>query len=175
MTIDLLKYVGETITAQLGDGRIKTGTVLKSSSKTYPCTFNSFSYTKDGTGYTQPNIVRIISVEQQFKGIAQKTPNINLDDFVGQKVYVKLDRGSEHITNVSSTYNLSEVGQYNKNGTSTSGNEHWDIVEIYGESAYEINTKSTFDNPNNYKIEQVKQLLNQMSEEEIAKLLKSLK
>jgi hypothetical protein len=94
---------------------------------------------------------------------------------VGQNVYVKLAMGSEHITNVTSTYNLFEVGLYNKNGTSASRNGNWDIVEIYGEGAYEINTKSTFDSPNDYQIEQAKQLLSQMSEEQVAKLLKSLK
>ena len=110
--------------------------------------------------------------EVQYEGALRPR---TLDDFVGQKVYVKLGRGSEHITNVSPIYNLSEVGQYKKNGTSASCNEHWAILEIYGEGAYEISTKSTFDNPNDNQIEQAKQLLSQMNEEQVAKLLKSLK
>lgn len=89
---------------------------------------------------TQPRIIKVL-IPSMDGGIAQKAPNINLDNFVGRKVYVKLDRGSEHIANVNSTYNLSEVRRYNKNGTSASGNGCWDIDEIYGERAYEINTK----------------------------------
>jgi hypothetical protein len=175
MVIDLLQHVGETITVQLGDDSFLTGQVSTSEAPEFPYVICGYWFQRYGTGVSRANIVRILSSEKTFNGIAQKAPNINLDDFVGQKVYVKLARGTEHITNVSPIYNLSEIGRYGKNGTSASGNENWDIVEIYGQDAYEINTKSTFDNPNDYQIEQAKQLLNQMSEEQIAKLLKSLK
>jgi hypothetical protein len=175
MTIDLSQYVGETITAQLGDDSFLTGQVFTDESSGFPYRICGYWFQRYGTGCSRANIVRILSSEKTFNGIAQKAPNINLDDFVGQKVYVKLARGSEHITNVTSTHNLNEVGQYTKNGTSASGNEHWAIVEIYGKGAYEINTKSTFDDPNDHQIEQAKQLLSQMSEEQIAKLLKSFK
>jgi hypothetical protein len=176
-TIDLSKYVGETVGVQLGDDSFLTGqvSISQSSKDKFPYVICGYWFQRYGVGYTRAKIVRILPFEKIFSGIAQKAPNINLDDFVGQKVYVKLGRGSEHITNVSPIYNLSEIGQYKKNGTSASGNEHWAILEIYGAGAYEINTKSTFDNPNDYKIEQAKQLLSQMSEEQVAKLLKSLK
>ena len=175
MTIDLSQYVGKTITVEFDDGLVLTAPVHYNVGGKYPYIIDGSYYTNYGMGWGKPNIIKIISPTKLLDGIAQKAPNINLEDFVGQKVYVKLGRGSEHITNVSPIYNLSEVGQYKKNGTSASGNEHWAILEIYGEGAYEISTKSTFDNPNDYQIEQAKQLLSQMSEEQVAKLLKSLK
>jgi|LakMenEpi03Aug12_release.lakeMendotaPanAssembly.Ray.scaffolds.fasta_scaffold474047_2 hypothetical protein len=176
MTIDLSQYVGKTIVVELRDQSVLAGPLEKDNFPyiVYPYKISGSLFTESGVGKSKPRIIKILT-PSEGNGIAQKAPNINLDDFVGQKVYVKLARGSEHITNVTSTYNLSQVGQYVKNGTSASSNEHWAIVEIYGEGAYEINTKSTFDDPNDYKIEQAKQLLSQMSEEQVAKLLKSLK
>lgn len=179
MTINLSQYVGKRIIAELMDGSVLAGEVKDTidehwTDDQYPYKLCGRLFNECGQGMSKPRIVKIQTCFDG-NGIAQKAPNINLDNFVGQKVYVKLGRGSEHITNVSPIYNLSEVGQYKKNGTSASGNEHWAILEIYGEGAYEISTKSTFDNPNDYKIEQAKQLLSQMSEEQIAKLLKSLK
>jgi hypothetical protein len=175
MIIDLSQYVGYNIIAKLADNAVIHGLVTynyrRNNYPDYPYNIDGWAFNDHGRGLSKAPIVKILNPS----GIAQKAPNINLDDFVGQKVYVKLARGSEHITNVSPIYNLSEVGQYKKNGTSASGNEHWAIVEIYGEGAYEIKTKSTFDDPNDHQIEQAKQLLNQMSEEQIAKLLKSLK
>jgi hypothetical protein len=174
MTIDLSQYVGKTIVVELRDQSVLAGPLVKDTPYpdiVYPYKISGWLFTESGVGMSKPRIIKILTPFED-KGIAQKAPNINLDDFVGQKVYVKLARGSKHITKVTPNYNLSEVGQYNKNGTSTSGNEHWAIVEIYGEGAYEINTKSTFDNPNDHQVEQAKQLLNQMSEEQIAKLLR---
>jgi len=179
MTINLSQYVGKKIIAELMNGSVLAGEVEDTideqwADDQYPYKLCGWLFNECGQGMSNPQIVKIQTCFDG-NGIAQKAPNIILDDFVGQRVYVKLGRGSEHITNVSPIYNLSEVGQYKKNGTSASGNEHWAIVEIYGEGAYEINTKSTFDNPNDYQIEQAKQLLSQMSEEQVAKLLKSLK
>ncbi len=179
MTINLSKYLGKKIVVELGDGSVLAGEVKFISNKSwyneqYTYSINGWLFNKCGNGMTNPRIVKI-QTPFESNGIAQKAPNINLEDFVGQRVYVKLARGSEHITRVTPIYTLSDVGQYKKNGTSASGNEHWSIIEIYGEGAYEINTKSTFDNPNDYQIDQAKQLLNQMSKEQIAKLLKSLK
>jgi len=179
MTINLSQYVGKKIIAELMDGSVLAGEVEDTideqwTDDQYPYKLCGRLFNVCGQGMTKPRIVKIQTCFDG-NGIAQKAPNINLDDFVGQKVYVKLGRGSEHITNVSSDYFLYDIGKYKNNGTSLNDNHVWDIVEIYGAGAYEISTKSTFDNPNDYKIEQAKQLLNQMSEEQVAKLLKSLK
>lgn len=176
MTIDLSKYLNKTITVEVGNGTIKTSTVGKCSSKTFPYTFDHFCYTIDGTGRTQPNIVRIISVEQ-FKGISQKAPNINLKDFVGQRVYVKDTNGHfyfSYVEKLDEEYELKDISNYFKNGINSCGFSGLNIEEIYGEGAYEIKTKSTFDEPEDSQIKQAKQLLSQMSEEQVAKLLKSL-
>jgi hypothetical protein len=189
MTIDLSKYVGKTINVELGDGIKESGEILKSTSTKYPYWFKDHCYTKEGLGLNGPNIIRIISGEDHFTGIAQRAPHINLDDFVGQKVYVKLARGSDHFTSVSDWFeqegsnenlpdeyyldNLSNY--YHQNGENSLGFPSLDISEIYGEGAYKVITKPTFDDPDNpTRIDQAKQLLSQMSEEEIARLLKSL-
>jgi small nuclear ribonucleoprotein (snRNP)-like protein len=171
MSINLSRYVGKTIAVELHGGSVLAGPLTKKDypDSGYPYEISNRVFTEGGLGMTQPRIIKVL-IPSMDGGIAQKAPNINLDNFVGQRVYVKLDRGSEHIANVNSTYNLSEVGRYNKNGTSASGNGYWNIDEIYGERAYEINTKSTFDNPNDdddSQIKQAKQLLSQMSEEQI--------
>jgi small nuclear ribonucleoprotein (snRNP)-like protein len=172
MTIDLSQYVGKIITVRLNNGNILSGQLIKHSRRNDLYNFRGFCYDKEGMGFNCSSIVKVISVEK-FTGITQRAPNINLDDFVGQKVYVKLARGSEHIETLDDSYYLNGIAGYSKEGVTSSPG--WSIVEIYGEGAYEISTKSTFDNPNDYKIEQARQLLSQMSEEQVAKLLKSLK
>lgn len=176
MTIELSKYVGKYITVTVGkNDRTITGVLQSNDSSKYPYMINGYWYSNDGIGCSQPNIVRIISEEQTFNGIAQKAPNINLDDFVGQKVYVKLANGYEYIRHIRNSYYLERVGYYDKDGKILRSCPTWNMVEIYGEGAYEIKTKPTFDGPNDAQIEEAKQMLSQMSEEQIAKLLKSLK
>jgi small nuclear ribonucleoprotein (snRNP)-like protein len=174
MIVDLSKYLNKTITVELGDGTIKTGGVNKCSYGNYSYTFDHYIYTKDGIGYTQSNIVRIISVEQEFKGIAQKAPNINLEDFVGQTVMIKTRVNEYFVGKLNGGLYLGDLCAYDKDGNSYE-NGNLNIMEIYSEDAYTIQTKSTFDEPVDPKIEQAKQLLSQMSEEQVAKLLKSLK
>jgi hypothetical protein len=185
MTINLSQYVGKKIIAELIDGSVLAGEVeytINESwhSEPYPYSINGWLFNKCGYGMTKP---RIVKIRTSFDGsdIAQKAPNINLDDFVGQNVYVKLKSG-KYLLRVlekksKNVWYLHALLEYRKNGTPciSQSDDRWDIEEIYGEGAYEINTKSTFDNPNDYQIEQAKQLLSQMSEEQVAKLLKSLK
>jgi small nuclear ribonucleoprotein (snRNP)-like protein len=176
--MDLSKYVGKTINVELGDGIKVYGELLTSTSNKYPYWFKDHCYTKEGLGLNGPNIIRIISGEDHFTGIAQRAPHINLDDFVGQKVYVKLTNGSDHFTSVKNLpdeYHLADLSNYHQNGENSIGFPSLDIAEIYGEGAYKVITKPTFDDPDNpTRIDQAKQLLSQMSEEEIARLLKSL-
>jgi hypothetical protein len=176
MTIDLSKHVGKTIIAELVGNYVLKGRVTDGDSHLYPdfpYSVDGWAFNKQGKGLSKASIARVLS-PFEGDGIAQKAPHIDLDDFVGQKVYVKLARGSEHITNVSQIYNLSEVGQYDRRGISQSGNGHWRILEIYGEGAYQISTLSTFGTPEDDLIKQAKLLFSQMNEEQIAKLLKSL-
>jgi hypothetical protein len=179
MTIDLSQYVGKNIIVQLAGNYVLHGVVTDSyrdNYPDYPYKIDGWAFNEQGRGLSKAPIVKILT-SFEGNGIAQKAPNINLDDFVGQKVYVKYLKLFSQITQVikdiNGFYNLN-TGQYTKGGTSRFNVER-NIVEIYGEGAYQVSTKSTFDNPNDYQIEQAKQLLNQMSEEQIAKLLKSLK
>lgn len=175
--MDLSKYVGKTINVELGDGKLESGKILRSSSIRYPYQFKDHCYTEEGLGLNS-HITRIISEVNDFTGIAQRAPWINLGDFVGQKVYVKLTNGSDHFTSVEDLpdeYHLDDLSNYHQNGKNSIGFPSLDIAEIYGEGAYKVITKPTFDDPDNpTKIDQAKQLLSQMSEEEIARLLKSL-
>jgi len=186
MTINLSQYVGKRIIAELMDGSVLAGKVEDNgneqwSNEQYPYKLCGWLFNACGQGVTKPRIVKILTPFES-NGIAQKAPNINLEDFVGQCVCIKLsDMKSKLVVHLSSStpageYAIPGVGRFKADGSwwiSSVG--EGDIVEIYGEGAYEINTKSTFDNPNDYQIEQAKQLLNQMSEEQVAKLLKSLK
>jgi hypothetical protein len=174
MTIDLSQYVGKTITVQLGDDSFLTSKVSTHDSPTFPYVICGYWFQKYGTGRTCANIVRILSSEKTFNGIAQKAPNINLDDFVGQTVMIKTRMDEYFVGELDEGLYLGDLCSYSKTGYSLR-NGNLDIMEIYGKGAYEINTKSTFDNPNDNQIEQAKQLLSQMSEEQVAKLLKSLK
>jgi hypothetical protein len=173
MTINLSQYVGKKIIAELIDGSVLAGEVeytINESwhSELYPYSIDGWLFNEYGYGMTKPRI------SFDGSGIAQKAPNINLEDFVGQTVMIKTRMDEYYVGKVDEDLYLGNLCRYSKDGNSIK-NGNLDIMEIYGKGAYEINTKSTFDNPNDNQIEQAKQLLSQMSEEQIAKLLKSLK
>jgi hypothetical protein len=187
MTINLSQYVGKVITYRDRNDNNITGKVFLSHNKNFPYEINNYYFNNIGVGWTAPNILSIVSVESvMLDGIAHSTPNINLHQFVGQTVYVKLSSGDFYTgplylySSEKSLYMLNGY-RYTLNGE-LNGDDgftvSWNIVEIYGEGAYEINTKDTFDlplKPENPKIQQVKELLNEMTEDEVAKLIKSLK
>jgi hypothetical protein len=176
MTIDLSQYVGKTIVVELRDQSVLAGPLEKDthySDIVYPYKISGWLFNESGVGMSKPKIIKILTPFEE-SGIAQKAPNINLDDFVGQTVMIKTRMDEYFVGELDEGLYLGNLCSYSKTGYSLR-NGNLDIMEIYGRGAYEINTKSTFDNPNDYKIEQAKQLLSQMSEEQIAKLLKSLK
>jgi hypothetical protein len=79
----------------------------------------------------------------------QRYPNINLDDFLNQTVYVKFKWGGYKLAylfnkNDGKGYGLYRVGRYEKDGTflgSGCDAEDLQIEEIYGEDSYQIVTK----------------------------------
>jgi small nuclear ribonucleoprotein (snRNP)-like protein len=186
MTINLSQYLGKVITYRDRNDNNITGKVFLSHNKNFPYEINNYYFNNIGVGWTASNILSIMSVESvMLDGIAHSAPNINLHHFVGQTVYVKLSSG-DFYTGILYLYDESRSlyllngyryklnGELNGDGLKVS----WNIVEIYGEGAYEINTKGTFDlplKPENPKIKQAKELLNEMTEDEVAKLIKSLK
>jgi small nuclear ribonucleoprotein (snRNP)-like protein len=176
MTIDLSQYVGKNIIVQLAGNYVLQGVVTDSYRNNYPdypYKIDGWAFNEQGRGLSKGPIVKILT-PFEGNGIAQKAPNINLDDFVGQTVMIKTRMDEYFVGELDEGLYLGNLCSYSKTGYSLR-NGNLDIMEIYGKGAYEINTKTTFDNPNDNQIEQAKQVLNQMSEEQIAKLLKSLK
>jgi hypothetical protein len=112
-------------------------------------------------------------------GIAQKHPNINLEDFEGQRCYVKWSDGRGSIGTIRCSSNsywdiCGSHSLYNKDGTNTHS-KNVPVDEIYGEGAYEIATKDTFDAPSNNVVKKATEALKDLTEEQIAKVLHALK
>jgi hypothetical protein len=61
-----------------------------------------------------------------------------------------------------------------KDGTNSLLKEYF-IEEIYGEGAYEITTKDTFDTPSDDVVKKATEALKDLTEEQIAKVLHALK
>lgn len=185
MTMNLSQYVGKPVKCELRSGKILVGVVeiRDNTNSNYKYRINdyfyNYSYTVDGIGLVNSQIIRITQMNQDFNGIAQKYPNINLDDFVNQTVMIVNRSGEKHITKLMKDSDLDDCYYTMKYNTSRKDgysfeNCNWDIMEIYGEGAYEVNTKSTFDEPEDKQIQEAKELLHKMNEEQIAKLLKSI-
>jgi small nuclear ribonucleoprotein (snRNP)-like protein len=182
MTIDLSKYIGQEVVATLANGGTLSGVVkFNNDSESYPYAINVWFFDRSGEGFTMPYITSITPINPSpMDGIAQRSPNINLKDFEGQNVYVKWSNGEYMTGTVSKTsYNewlVSDRGYLNKSGkyiVCPTNSSH--IEEIYGEGAYEIKTKQTFDEPSDNAVEKAKEAIKDLTEEQIAKLLHSLK
>lgn len=181
--VDLSQFLGKHVVCKLKDGSTLIGLVKKTKqewakSEAYYYEVGGFVYSLWGKGYLKEDVVSIELVEPkpQFTGIAQKAPNINLDLFVDQTVLVKFKNGRKHIGKLHGHYCLSKFdSDFYQDGTTKSFIKDWSVHEIYGEGAYEIVTKPTFDEPLDPKVEEAKKLLCQMTEEQVAKLLESLK
>jgi hypothetical protein len=125
--------------------------------------------------------IATITVIDTMNGPAQRYPNINLGDFEGQTVYVKFKSGKYLLRDIEkkskNIWYIHALMEYRKNGTphNPQFDDRWDIEEIYGEGAYEIKTRETFDEPTDEAVEKAKEAIKDLSEEQIAKLLYSLK
>ena len=179
--IRLSQFVGKHVVCKLKSGDTLIGLVQTrqswAKSEDYHYEVGGHVYSLWGTGYSKEDIVSIemIEPEHQFTGLAQKAPNINLDLFADQTVLVKFRNGWEHIGKLHGLYYLANIDSvFCRDGTTKCLNKDWSIHEIYGEGAYKIVTKPTFDEPIDPKVEEAKKLLDQMTEEQVAKLLKSL-
>lgn len=137
-------------------------------------------YVKD---HTRPfDIISIQPLMKNFTGIAQKYPHIDLNQFVGKIAFVKFNKAP--LTKISS-YTIAQIipdnsGEYSintfwytKDGKRSSfyGNNY--ITEIYDEDAFSVEFKEIPDvDP---EVEKAKEAVKKLSEEQIAKLLHSLK
>ena len=179
--IDLSKYIGKKVKCTFGKGSSPlVGTVSFTSPKHYCCdeypyNIANWLFTPTGDGMSMPQITEITEVS----GIAQRHPNINLNNFKDQMCIVKWSNGRVNYDKVCYDEEDSWWAICLTEGISSDGSLRGAaslyITEIYGEGAYEIKTKETFDEPFDEAVEKAKDAIKDLSEEQIAKLLHSLK
>jgi hypothetical protein len=181
--INLSKYVGRKVILTLDDNETLSGELQLFIKKfinydsPYCYAVSGCLFTITGKGLSKPQI-KSIQLKNPMTGIAQQHPNINLEDFEGQRCYVKWNDGVEAIGCVKSLNHYWDVPGYcrssfKKDGTHPSYTLH--VTEIYGEGAYEITTKDTFDSPSDDVVTKATEALKDLTEEQIAKVLHALK
>jgi len=177
--IDLSKYVGKKVKCTFNYDHTPPliGVVQKLGSRNFPYDIGSYHFDKGGEGVSQPRIATITVIDT-MNGPAQRHPNINLNDFEGKVCYVKWDDGGTYLGKVwfdqeEAFWVCGLTVELLMDGTLCGSTSH--ITEIYGEGAYEIKTRETFDEPTDEAVEKAKEAIKDLSEEQIAKLLHSLK
>jgi hypothetical protein len=151
--------------------------ILSSSYRTYRYKVDEFVFNKTGQGFSKPQI-KSIQLKNPMTGIAQQYPNISLEDFEGQVVYAKWKNGLTILGRVwydeeDSSWNLGMNCELSPGGiTQNWGNN---IQEIYGEGAYAITTRDTFDSPSDDVVTTATEVLKGLTEEQIARVLHNLK
>jgi hypothetical protein len=178
--INLSKYVGkEVILTLLDNNETLSGELqfLKNHHSAYCYVVDKCQFNITGVGLSKPQI-KSIQLKNPMTGIAQQHPNINLEDFEGQRCYAKWSDGVEAIGCVSYELGYWSVPgdphcAFRKDGTHSHDELH--VTEIYGEGAYEITTKDTFDTPSDDVVTKATEALKDLTEEQIAKVLHALK
>jgi hypothetical protein len=178
--IDLSRYVGKEVILTLDNNETLSGELqfLKNHQSAYCYVVDKFRFCKTGEGLTKPQI-KSIQLKNPMTGIAQQHPNINLEDFEGQRCYVKWNDGVDDAIGCVSY----ELGYWNVPGDphcafrkdGTHSHDELYVTEIYGEGAYEITTKDTFDAPSDDVVTKATEALKDLTEEQIAKVLHALK
>jgi len=182
--IDLSKYIGKKVKCTFSNGSIPlVGTVSFTSPISqwcdeYPYNIVNRVFDKNGKGISMLQIATVTEVST-ICGTAQRHPNINLNDFKDQMCIVKWSNGKIQYDKVCYDEEDSWWGICLTEGISSDGSLRGTaslyIAEIYGEGAYEIKTKETFDEPTDEAVEKARDAIKDLSEEQIAKLLHSLK
>ena len=184
--IDLSEYVGREVILTLDNNETLSGELqfLKNRHNSYCYVVSGWQFNKYGNGFSRPQI-KSIQLKNTMTGIAQQHPNINLEDFEGQRCYVKWSDGRGSIGTIlrrvsSSGSSFWEVAGrrdlYNKDGTRTNiQSRNAQVKEIYGEGAFDVTTKDTFDSPSDDVVTTATAVLKGLTEEQIAKVLHALK
>ena len=169
--IDLSKYVGKEVICTLRNNQTISGELkfLKNHISCYCYVVSGWGFTINGVGCSKSQI-ESIQLKNPMTGIAQKHPNINLEDFEGQRCYVRWSDGEDAIGCVNC-----RPGYWIIPGNGTHSHFELHVKEIYGEGAYEITTKDTFDAPSTDAVEKATEALKDLTEEQIAKVLHALK
>jgi hypothetical protein len=177
--IDLAEYVGKEVILTLNNNETLSGELqlLKNPPDNYCYVVSGWLFTITGEGLTKPQI-KSIQLKNPMTGIAQQHPNINLEDFEGQRCYVKWSDGEEGAGCVKSTtsgWNISGTDCHNfeKDGVHRDGALY--VHKIYGEGAFDVTTKDTFDTPSDDVVTKATEALKDLTEEQIAKVLHALK
>jgi len=182
--IDLSKHVGKKVKCTFDTttpplvGTVSFTNPTHPFCDEYPYNIANWIFTSTGNGWSMPQIVTITEVSD-MNGIAQRHPNINLSDFRDQMCIVKWSNGRIQYDKVcydkeESWWSICLTEEIFANGR-VRGTASLYITEIYGEGAYEIKTKETFDEPTDEAVQKAKEAIKDLSEEQIAKLLHSLK
>jgi hypothetical protein len=177
--IDLSKYVGRAVILTLNNEETLSGELqfLKNHHNAYCYVVSGWQFNKYGNGFSRPQI-KSIQLKNPTEGIAQQHPNINLEDFDGQRCYVKWSDGVESVGCVKSLNHYWDVPGYCRSSFKKDGTHSCLTIyveEIYGEGAFDVTTKETFDAPSTDAVEKATEALKDLTEEQIAKVLHALK
>jgi hypothetical protein len=175
--IDLSKYVGREVVLTFVNNGTLSGELrfTKNFQHEYVYVVEGWQFNKTGEGMSKPQIKSI----QLKNPIAQQHPNINLEDFEGQRCYVKWSDGKESIPYVNriesyNTWHISGTNSsFDKNGKTLPPGFY--VKEIYGEGAYEITTRDTFDSPSDDVVTTATAVLKGLTKEQLARVLHNLK
>ena len=196
MSIRLDKYLGQEVQIELRNGEGYIGLVREIRDSCFsfrfivgnaPKTYNSLGYYTNTDCAEPHDIVSIkpFTKTMKFTGLAQKHPNIDLNNFIGKTVLIRLNKEymslqAQYIGKVVEDPDGIRISGFKFTGFkfTTSGKRYnhptvqW-ITEIYDEDAFAIETKEIPDvDP---EVERAKEAVKNLSEEQIAQLLHSLK
>lgn len=192
MSIRLNKYLGQEVQIELLNGEGYVGVVSQFINKgefrfqigNAPNLYNLLGHYSTNLGFEPYDIVSIKPFTKTMKltGLAQKHPNIDLTKFNGKTVFIRLNKEycalrTRFIGKVN-CYITTDVVDISGYCFTTSGNrtnypkEQW-ITEIYEEGAFAIETMPIPDV--DQEVEKAKEAVKNLSEEQIAQLLHSLK
>jgi hypothetical protein len=141
------------------------------------------SYTKEGRLFEGEGVQKIIYIHRivpKLIGLAQKAPNIELEQFVGKKVYVKYNDNTVSIGRVEKydnghlcSFNIGS-NSFTHKGLVYGCSDPKSIVEIYEEGAYQLFT-SSIPEPENKKMNELAEQIKDLNETELAELFKMIK
>lgn len=192
MSIHLDKYLNQEVQIELRNGEYHVGVVKECRASCFtfrfqivnaPQYYNTLGYYNNSCCAEPYDIVSIkpFTKTMKFTGLAQKYPNIDLNKFIGKTVLIRMNK--EHMG--LSTQLIAKVNSYNSQicmdiggytftdkGKRANYLTQW-ITEIYEEGAFIIETKEIPDV--DLEVEKAKEAVKNLSEEQIAQLLHSLK
>jgi hypothetical protein len=194
MTINLDKYLNQEVQIGLRNGEYHVGVVQELLSPYYSFRFkvgdflqyyNTLGYYNTSWTSEPYDIVSIkpfkpFTKTMKFTGLAQKHPNIDLNKFRGKTVLIRMNKEhmclqAQFIGKVSDDDSgFLEIGgfRFTNSGKRANYLTQW-ITEIYEEGAFHIETKEIPDvDP---EVEKAKEAVKNLSEQQIAQLLHSLK